>query len=160
MAIVAGWKELNELEQSEGLFNESDFDASSESDNENDSKLSRSLEDINYELKQRADLSANNRTTYEMNCFIFLVKILLFRNDVETSLRLRQERLKRNEVLGKKVNEMKAKLNAQSSTSNNNQSILTLLMTKYRRPFYIGLFTIFTGSIFFYKFLTSNDRTR
>ncbi len=71
MAIVAGWKELNELEQSEGLFNESDFDASSESDNENDSKLSRSLEDINYELKQRADLSANNRTTYEMNCFVF-----------------------------------------------------------------------------------------
>jgi hypothetical protein len=65
MAIVAGCKELDELEQSEGLFNESDFDASSESDNENDSKLSRSLEDINYELKQRADLSANNSTTYD-----------------------------------------------------------------------------------------------
>jgi hypothetical protein len=79
----------------------------------------------------------------------------VFRNDAETSLRLRQERLKRNEALEKRVNEMKAKLSAP-----NKQSILTLLMTKYRRPFYIGLFTIFTGSIFFYKFITSNDRTR
>jgi hypothetical protein len=79
---------------------------------------------------------------------------LVFRNDFETSLRLRQERVKRNEALEKKVNEMKAKLHEQPPSS-----ILTLLMTKYRRPFYIGLFTILTGSIFFYKFITSNDRT-
>ena len=70
MAIVAGLKELVELEQSEDLFNESDFDASSESDNEDDSKLSRSLEDINYELRQRADLSANNPTTYGNEFFL------------------------------------------------------------------------------------------
>jgi len=67
MAIVAGLKELDELEQSEGLFNESDFDTSGES--ENDSKLSRSLEDINLELKKRADLTEKNfrpqTTTYK-----------------------------------------------------------------------------------------------
>jgi hypothetical protein len=159
MAIAAGLKELDELEQSEDLFNESDFDASSESDNENNSKLSKSLEDINYELKKRADL-----TTYEKEIFFLELKsnFYIFRNNnnVETSLRLRQERLKRNEVLEKKVNEMKAKLHEQSSTNkNNNTSILKLLMTKYRRPFYIGIFTIFTGSIFFYKFITSYDRT-
>lgn len=66
MAIIAGMKELDELEQSEDLFNESDFDASSESDNENDSKLSRSLEEINYELKQRANFKANTSTTYDL----------------------------------------------------------------------------------------------
>ena len=96
----------------------------------------------------------------ETNFFsVHIILTLFFRNDAETSLRLRQERLKRNEALEKKVNQMKAKLHAQT-TQNNNQSILTLLMTKYRRQFYIGLFTVFTGSIFFYKFLTSNDRTR
>jgi hypothetical protein len=69
MAIAAGLKELDELEQSESLFNESDFDSSNESDNEDDSKLSSSLENINYELKKRADLTGNNchsiTTTYE-----------------------------------------------------------------------------------------------
>jgi hypothetical protein len=64
MAIVAGLKELDELEQSEGLFNESDFDELSESDNEDNSKLSKSLEDINCELKKRAD-SYQSTTTYE-----------------------------------------------------------------------------------------------
>jgi len=61
----------------------------------------------------------------------------------------------------KKINEMKAKLHEQPSPSlfNNQTSILTVLMTKYRRPFYIGLFTLLTGTIFFYKFLTSNDET-
>lgn len=63
MAVIAGIKELDELEQSEGLFNESDCDASSESENDEDAKLSRSLEDINYELKQRADLTARTATT-------------------------------------------------------------------------------------------------
>lgn len=87
--------------------------------------------------------------------------VVLFRNkDAETSLRLRQERLKRNEALEKKVNEMKAKLHDQSSTTKNQTSIFTLLMTKYRRPFYIGLLTVLTGSIFFYKLTMSNDRTR
>lgn len=70
MAVSAGLKEIDELEESEGLFNESDFDASSDSDNEDDSKLSRSLEDINIELKKRADLTGKNShpqtiTTYE-----------------------------------------------------------------------------------------------
>ncbi len=82
MAIVAGLKELDELEQSDGLFNERDFDASSESDNEDDSKLSQSLENINYELKKRADLTANNShpttTTYEMIIWIFFNRKFLF----------------------------------------------------------------------------------
>lgn len=69
MAIVAGLKELDELEESEGLFYESDFDGSSESENEEDSKLSKSLENINYELKKRAEKNSKNtysqQTTYE-----------------------------------------------------------------------------------------------
>jgi hypothetical protein len=65
MAIIAGLKELDELEQSEGLFNESDFDELSESDNEDNSKLSKSLEDINCELKKRADNYQSPITTYE-----------------------------------------------------------------------------------------------
>lgn len=80
MAIAVGLKELEELEQSEGLFNESDFDGSSESGSENDSKLSRSLEDINLELKKRADLTEKNShsqaattTTYE-RVFLFNLK--------------------------------------------------------------------------------------
>ncbi|UJR07765.1 hypothetical protein I4U23_012048 [Adineta vaga] len=143
MAIIAGLKELNELEQCECSFDESDFDELSESDNENDSKLSKSLEDINHELRQRAD---NRSPTI---------------NDTETSLRLRQERLKRNEGIEKKVNEMKAKLHQQSPVLNENKdtSILSLLFTKYRRPFFFGLITILTGSIFLYKFTKSNDRT-
>jgi hypothetical protein len=60
LAIVAGLKELDELEQSEGLFDESDFEGSSDSDNEENSKLTISLEDINYELKKRAKSTANN----------------------------------------------------------------------------------------------------
>jgi hypothetical protein len=71
MAIVAGLKELDELEESEGLFNESDFDASSESDNEEDSKLSKSLEDIKYELKKRANNNPSPTTKYEKRFFIF-----------------------------------------------------------------------------------------
>jgi hypothetical protein len=90
--------------------------------------------------------------SYLKICFYFI------RNDAETSLRLREERLKRNEVIGKKVTDMKAKLN-DPSLFNNNSSFLTLLMTKYRRPFFIGLFTLLTGSIFLFKFATTNDRT-
>lgn len=52
-------KELDELEQSEGPFDENDSDASTGSDIESDSKLSESLEDITMELKQRADSAAN-----------------------------------------------------------------------------------------------------
>ena len=86
---------------------------------------------------------------------------LLFRNDSETSLRLRQERLKRNEVIEKKLQAMKSKLNHQSSVSSSSDpSILTLLITRYRRPFFLGLFTILTGSVFLYKFLASHERAR
>lgn len=80
--------------------------------------------------------------------------------DVETSLRLRNERLKRNEALGKKIQEIKTRSNEQTLAKQNPTSIFTFWMNKYRRPFYIGLLTIFTGSIFFYKFVTSNERTR
>ncbi|CAF3844938.1 unnamed protein product [Rotaria magnacalcarata] len=148
MAIVAGLKELDELEQSEDLFNESDFDASSESDNENDSKLSTSLENIKYELKKRAEKTANTSHSLET------------KNDAETSVRLREERLKRNEGLRKKIDEIKSKLDDKSSllNNNNNPSILSLLMTRYRRHFFIGLLTLFTGSIFLYKFVRTNDR--
>ncbi|CAF1201254.1 unnamed protein product [Adineta steineri] len=146
MAIIAGLKELDELEESEGLFNESDFDELSESDNEENVKLTKSLEDINTELQKRAD-NYQAPTT----------------NDTETSLRLRLERLKRNEAIEKKVNEMKAKLHEQTQPSslhhNKNTSILTLLLTKYRRPFFIGLFTLLTGSICLYKFSMNSDRT-
>ncbi|CAF3534909.1 unnamed protein product [Rotaria socialis] len=150
MAIVAGLKELDELEQSENLFNESDFDTSSGSDDENDSKLSTSLENIKYELKKRAEKTANNSHSLET------------KNDAETSVRLREERLKRNEGLKKKIDEIKSKLDDKSSllnnNNNNNSSILSLLMTRYRRHFFIGLLTLFTGSIFLYKFVRTNDR--
>ncbi|CAF1478672.1 unnamed protein product [Rotaria sordida] len=154
MAIVAGLKELDELEQSEGLFNESDFDGSTESDNDDDSKISRSLENINYELKKRAELTTNNSYSAHTT------------NDAETSLRLREERLKRNEGIKKKIDEIKAKLDEKPSSlssslfnNNNNESILTILMTKYRRHFFIGLLTLVTGSIFLYKFVRISDRT-
>ena len=63
MAILAGMNELNELEQSESLFDESDTDLSTASDNESDEKLSESLEDITWELKQRAESAANVQRT-------------------------------------------------------------------------------------------------
>ena len=62
MAIVAGLKQLNELEQDEDLFNERDFDISSESDNDS-SELNTSLENINHELTRRTSQSLE--TTYE-----------------------------------------------------------------------------------------------
>lgn len=134
MAIAAGLKELDELEESEDLFHESD-----------DEDDSQSLDEIESELKQRADSTGKSSPT-----------------DVETSLRLRDERLKRNENLEQKINSMKSKLREQSTTINNNSnlSIIKHFLTKYQRQFYIGLLTVFTGSIFFYKFLASNDRTR
>ena len=96
--------------------------------------------------------------------YFYLSTRFAFRNDVETSLRLRQERLKRNEALEKKVNEMKAKLHEQSPSSHlndgKNTSILSVLLTKYRRPIFFGLITLVTGSIFFYKFTKSNDRAQ
>lgn len=52
-------KELDELEQSEGLFDENDLDRFSGSDTESDSKLSESLEDITMDLKRRADSATN-----------------------------------------------------------------------------------------------------
>jgi hypothetical protein len=84
--------------------------------------------------------------------------VFQFRNNAETSLRLRQERLKRNENIEKKVNEMKAKLLEQSHSSASPNSILKFL-TKYRNTFLIGLFALLTGSVLFYKFNTNNDRT-
>ena len=63
VAILAGMNELNELEQSESLFDESDTDLSTASDNESDEKLSESLEDITWELKQRAESAANIQRT-------------------------------------------------------------------------------------------------
>lgn len=138
MAIAAGLKELDELEQSEGPFDDNEFDGSTESEND---EPSQSLDDIESELKRRADSNA------------------------ETSLRLREERLKRNEILEKKIHEMKSKLHEQSSSSsllkkNSSFSLMQDLLSKYRRPFCIGLLTIFTGSFFFYKFYTGHDRTR
>ena len=59
MAIAAGLGELEELEQSEEPFNEqSDGASESDEDDDDEGKLSRSLEDINAELKQRANLAA------------------------------------------------------------------------------------------------------
>ncbi len=87
-----------------------------------------------------------------------------YRHDVETSLRLRQERLTRNEAIGKKVNEIKTKLHQQSSsilTTNNHQSSLfNSLTTKYRGPLIIGILTVITGSFLFYKYGAYTDRNR
>ena len=62
LAIVEGLKELDDLEQSEGPFNESLSDVSSDNDSDLDenSKLSKSLEDIQNALKKRANLTANS----------------------------------------------------------------------------------------------------
>ena len=60
LAIAAGLKELDDLEQSECPFNDDQSaDASSDSDDDENTRLSQSLEDINYELKKRANLNAN-----------------------------------------------------------------------------------------------------
>ena len=86
-----------------------------------------------------------------------------FRDDIETSLRLREERLKRNESIKKKVDEIKAKLYEQSSSNssslfnNRNKTSILTLMTKYRRPFFIGLLIFVTGSFFLYRFVKVND---
>jgi hypothetical protein len=81
--------------------------------------------------------------------------------DAETSLRLRHERLSRNEAIEKKLNEMKAKLHQQSPPTSplspsDNASLFTLLTTKYRRPIFIGLLTVITGSLLAYKFVYNN----
>lgn len=84
---------------------------------------------------------------------------------METSLRLREERLKRNEGIKKKVDDIKAKLDRKSPNvsspvfNNNSLSSLTCFMTKYRRHIFVGLLTLITGSIFLYKVVKNNDRT-
>ena len=86
-----------------------------------------------------------------------------YRHDVETSLRLRQERLTRNEAIEKKVNEIKTKLHQQSSsivTPNNQTSLINSLTTKYRGPLLIGILTVLTGSFLFYKYGAYTDRNR
>ncbi len=75
---------------------------------------------------------------------------------METSLRLRQERLLRNEAIEKKVKELKIKLHPQSSY--NEMTLFTLLTTKYRRPLLIGILTLFTGSFFFFKYASIYNR--
>lgn len=65
-----------------------------------------------------------------------------------------------------KVNEIKTKLNQQSSSSsvlstNNQTSLFYFLRTKYRRPLFIGIFTLFTGSLLLlYKYASSTNHNR
>lgn len=71
----------------------------------------------------------------------------------------------RNEVMEKKINEIKAKLHQQSSTqitstTNDEISLLNLLTTRYRRPLFIGILSIFTGSLLLYKYVFINDRNQ
>ena len=75
---------------------------------------------------------------------------------MEISLRRRQE----HEAIEKQVNEIKTRLHQQSSstlTTNNETSLFGLLMTKYRRPVYIGIVTLFTGSLLLYKYASYNN---
>ncbi|CAF1464633.1 unnamed protein product [Adineta ricciae] len=137
-------------------------------------RLSDSLEDINCELMRRADSNASSyhpspKTMHRLisksesrmsseDLKQFQPVPLITPQDVETSLRLRQERLVRNENLEKKVNDLKAKLQRQNSY--NETTLFTLLTTKYRRPFLIGILTIFTGTFFLYKFAFGSNRNR
>ncbi|CAF2946591.1 unnamed protein product [Rotaria sp. Silwood2] len=141
-------------------------------------RLSDTLEDINCELIKRVDsnlssyqpspksahrlqsLSGTQLSSEDLKEYIPSPPIIT-PHDVETSLRLRQERLIRNEAIEKKVNEIKTKLQQQPSsilTTNNETSLFKLLTTQYRRPLFIGILTLFTGSLMLYKYAFSNDR--
>ncbi|CAF4303089.1 unnamed protein product [Rotaria socialis] len=201
IAVIAGLKILNEIEQTEGSFIECSFNLSSDSESDDDDKnnfnskrypkvcrrqdnvmpngrLSDVFEDINCELIKRVDSNASSyqpspkstRRLQSMSGSKLLSEDLkqlsspskiVTPHDVETSLRLRQERLTRNDAIGKKVNEMKTKLREQSSsmfTNNDGTSLFKLLTTKYRRPVFIGILTLFTGSLMLYKYTSNNDR--
>ena len=78
-----------------------------------------------------------------------------YRHDVETSLRLRQEPSIHTEA----DYEMKIKLHENSSVwTNNDTSLFSLLLTKYRRPAFFGILILLTGSLLLYKFASNDDR--
>ncbi|CAF1008494.1 unnamed protein product, partial [Didymodactylos carnosus] len=86
-----------------------------------------------------------------------LVDITTKDSNNDTSLRLRTERLKRNEIIEKKVQDIKEKLrqNEQQPVKKLTNSIFTLFSSKNRRPLLIyGIVSLLTltGTIFFYKF--------
>ncbi|CAF4693516.1 unnamed protein product, partial [Rotaria sp. Silwood1] len=140
-------------------------------------RLSEPLEDINCELIKRVDSDLSScqtspNTTHRLQSLLGSrlssedskdyspTTAILTPHDVETSLRLRQERLTRNEAIEKKVNEMKTKLHQQSSSmliTNNEPSLFRIVTTHYRRPLFIGILTLFTGSLMLYKYVSSND---
>ncbi|UJR38381.1 hypothetical protein I4U23_031051 [Adineta vaga] len=138
-------------------------------------RLSDSLEDINCELMRRADSNASSyhpspKTTHRLISMAgsrvssedlkhYSQSVpLITPQDVETSLRLRQERLVRNEDLERKVNDLKTKFHRQSSY--NEATLFSLLTTKYRRPFFIGVLTVLTGTFLLYKYAFSSNRNR
>ena len=63
LVIAAGLKELDELEHSECPFQDDESTGGSidsdDDDDEENHRLSQSLEDINYELKKRANLKGD-----------------------------------------------------------------------------------------------------
>ncbi|CAF0944826.1 unnamed protein product [Rotaria sordida] len=141
-------------------------------------RLSESFEDINCELIKRVDsnlssyepspntkrrlqsFSKSRLSSEDLKEYSPLSPIITPHN-VETSLRLRQERLLRNEAIEKKVNEIKSKLHRQTPsifTTNNETSLFTLLTTKYRGPLLIGILTFVTGSMILYKYASNSDR--
>ncbi|CAF1432446.1 unnamed protein product [Adineta steineri] len=137
-------------------------------------RLCENCEDINCELMKRADSTPSSyhpspKTTHrlisasgsrvsseDLKSYPQSSKIIT-PQDVETSLRLRQERLLRQETLERKVHDLKNKFQRQSSY--NEATLFTLLTTKYRYPFLIGIFSIFTGSFLLYKYASSNNRS-
>ncbi|CAF2242192.1 unnamed protein product [Rotaria magnacalcarata] len=194
IAVIAGLKNLNEIEQTEGSFIECSFNLSSDSESDGDDennfnskrypkvcrrqdnvmpngRLSDVFDDINCELIKRVDSNASSyqpspKSTRRLQSLsgsklssedlkqLSPPSKIVTPHDVETSLRLRQERLTRNDAIEKKVNEMKTKLHEQSSsmfTNNDGTSLFKLLTTKYRRPVFIGILTLFTGSLMLYK---------
>lgn len=68
-----------------------------------------------------------------------------------------QFRVRENENIEKKVNEIKNKINHQPPL-NNETTLFNFLTTKHRRSLYIGLFTFFTGSLLLYKYVSNNNR--
>ena len=96
MAIAAGLRELEELEQSEEPFNEqSDGGSESDAEDEEEGKLSRSLEDIDAELKKRANLAAELYPKTQLPATTTCVPLVSFRFSPDDGFRLEPMRKRR-----------------------------------------------------------------
>ena len=65
------------------------------------------------------------------------------------------------DIIEKKVNDIKASLHRKTIlASHKEMSLYQLWITRYRRPLFIGLFTIVTGSLLWYKYAANNDHNQ